>query len=340
MISARKLSLRLGLPAFAAIAALTVTAAPGVAQTAGTPGPAAKWAVGGYVAHAPAAAAAVAAPAAGVAPGIAWSGMGNDALLFYTGSDGHAYFAGLPSPTVAPAGGSLIGGPGPVFVPPGALGGTSGGVLVFARGANSALYVSGGPEMWSPLGGRLTSRPSAAAGVLGTVETIDVAVRGADGGAWLDHLTTSSATWLNLGGLVRAGTAPAAVNVGGTLYVLVVGNDHAVWVKNTTDGSHWSGWTSLGGLLSGELGAATPSAGAGIVYARGADKSLWFNEFAGTTTGVTPGWHSAFGVITSGPGAGSAGNGTGPTWAVALGTDGHIWANSGVWPARAWSKAV
>ena len=339
MISARKMSMGLGLPAFAAIAALTVGLVPGVAGAASTPGPAAKWAVGSYEAHATAATAATAAvppPAAGVAPGIAWNGTGNPALLFYTGSDRHAYFAPLTHPTAAsPAGGNLIGGPGPVFVPPGALGGTTGGTLVFGRGTNNALYVSGGPGSWNSLGGKLASRPGAAAGALGSTETIDVVVRGADGGAWLDHLTTTT-RWLNLGGRVLAGTAPAAVNTGGTLYVLVVGSNHGVWVKRTTDGSHWSGWTSLGGRLGAELGAATPSAGAGIVYARGGDNALWYNEFAGATAG----WHSAGGRITSGAGAGSVGNGTGPTWAVALATDGHIWANSGVWPAHAWSKAL
>jgi hypothetical protein len=341
MISARKLSLRLGLPAFAAVAALAMTSAPGVAQTAGTPGPVANLQVHGFAAHAPTAAAAVARPAAGVAPAVAWNGAGSPAILFYTGSDGHAYFAPLvPSTSATSAGGHLVGGPGAAFVPAGDIGGSSGFAILFGRGTNNALYLNGAPGKWFNLGGRLTSRPGVAAGSLGTSEAIDVVVRGADGAAWLDHLTTASATWRNVGGRVLAGTAPAAVNTGGTLYVLVVGTDHAVWVRHSTDASHWSGWTSLGGRLSAELGAATPSAGRGIVYARGGDNALWFNEFAGTTTGVTRGWHSAHGRITSGAGASSVGNGTGPTWAVALGNDGHIWANSGVWPAHTWSKAL
>jgi hypothetical protein len=344
MISARKLSLRSGLPAFAAIAALTVAAAPGVAQTAGTPGPVANLHVHGFAAQAPAppnASAAVAAPAAGVAPAVAWNGTGGPAFVFYTGSDGQAYAAPLTTPTsAAPQGGRLVGAPGAAFVPPGAIGGPTGSAILFGRGVSNALYLNLAPGSWGNLGGTLTSNPGVAAGSMGTSETVDVVVRGADGGAWLDHLTTSTATWLNVGGRVLAGTGPAAVNVGGTLYVLVVGADTAVWVRSTTDASHWSHWVSLGGRLSGELGAATPSAGAGIVYARGAGNALWYNEFAGTTTGVTPGWHSLGGRITSGVGGGSAGDGINPTWAVALGTDGHIWANSGVWPAHAWSRVL
>jgi hypothetical protein len=341
MISARKLSLRSGLSALAAIAALTVAAAPGVAQAAGTPRPVARWAVGGFLAHAPAAPtlpdasaapAAVAGPAKGLAPAVAWDGTA--AFLFYTGSDGRAYQAPVSPPvTASTLGGRFIGGPGAAFVP-----GTGGGVALFGRGTTNMLYVWNGGTSWVPLGGNLTSRPGVAAGTLGSVVDVDVAVRGGDGSVWVDHLTPTTATWIGLGGQVLAGTAPTAVNVGGTLYVLVVGLNHAVWDRSTTDGSNWTAWASLGGGVRGELGAATPSAGAGIVYAR-AGNALWYNEFAGTTTGVTPGWHSLGGGITSGVGAGSVGDGINPTWAVALGGNGHIWANSGVWPATAWAQA-
>src|SRR6266566_2003014 len=202
MISARKLSLRLGVSAFAAIAALTVASVPGVAQGAGAPGPVANLQVHRFAAHAPTAAAAAAAPAAGVAPAVAWNGTGSPAFLFYTGSDGHAYAAPLTSPTSAASqGGHLVGGPGAAFVPPGDIGGTTGGAILFGRGTNNALYLNVGPGRWGNLGGTLTSRPGVAAGSLGTSEAVDVAVRGADGGAWLDHLTTTTTTrWLNLGG--------------------------------------------------------------------------------------------------------------------------------------------
>ena len=341
MISARKLSLRLGLPAFAAIAALTVTSVPGVAQTAGTPGPVANLQVHGFAAHAPTAAAAVARPAAGVAPAVAWNGTGSPAILFYTGSDGHAYDAPLiPSTSAASDGGHLVGGPGAAFVPPGDLGGTTGGAILFGRGTNNALYLNVAPGKWAGLGGRLTSRPGVAAGSMGTSETIDVAVRGGDGGAWLDHLTTTSATWRNLGGRVLAGTAPAAVNTGGTLYVLIVGH-----------GPRGVGQAFHGRFALVRLGVTRRPA----------------QRRTGRCDPVGRGWHRLRPRRRQRPlvqrvrrdhyrshsrlaqrlrqdhlrgRRRSVGNGTGPTWAVALGGDGHIWANSGVWPAHAWSKAL
>ena len=110
--------------------------------------------------------------------------------------------------------------------------------------------------------------------------------------------------------------------------------------KHTADGTHWSGWTSLGGRVSGSIGQAAPANGAaGIVYARSSGNALRFNEFAGTTAGVTRGWHSLGGRVTSGVSAVFA-TANGTTWAVALGADGHIWANSGVWPAHKRSKVL
>jgi hypothetical protein len=69
----------------------------------------------------------------------------------------------------------------------------------------------------------------------------------------------------------------------------------------------------------------------GVVFVRGTDGAVWYNEFAGTTAGVTPGWHSLGGRLTSGAGAGSAPDGS--TAVVALGLDGRIWMRTGTWPA-------
>jgi hypothetical protein len=127
------------------------------------------------------------------------------------------------------------------------------------------------------------------------------------------------------------------VNAGGTLYVLAVGLDHALWVTRSTDGAHWSGWSSLGGRVAGSAGAATPAPGVAVAFARGADNAAWYNEFVGSTTGVSLGWHTLGGRLTAGVGAGSAPGGM--TWAVTLGTDNHVWQASGMWPALRWSKA-
>jgi hypothetical protein len=72
------------------------------------------------------------------------------------------------------------------------------------------------------------------------------------------------------------------------------------------------------------------------VFVRGANNVVWYNQFVGTTKGISPGWHSLGGRVTSGVGAGSAPNGS--MAVVALGPDSHIWSRSGTWPKlSAWA---
>jgi len=290
---------------------------------------------------------AVVLPMAGTTPAVAGTGDTAIPVVFaYTGSDKHGYAAPLTSPTAqTPLGGTLIGGPGEVFVPAPLGPGTA----LFARGGDNGLwafggFTAGGSPIWVSLGGVLTSRPGVAAGALsvsdGSGEAVDAVIRGSDGTIWDRELTgTAAQPWRSLGGRALAGSGPAAVNVGGTLYVLVVGTDGAVWVNRSTDGAHWSGWKPLGGRGSGDVGVATPAPGVGVVFVRGTDNAVWYNEFAGTTAGVTPGWHTLGGKSTSGVGAGSAPAGS--TSVLVLGTDHHIWMRTGTWPALgAWKKLL
>src|SRR5262249_19599605 len=143
--------------------------------------------------------------------------------------------------------------------------------------------------------------------------------------------------WRGLGGATLAGSGPAAVNVGGTLYVLALRTDGTVFVNRSTDGAHWSGWHSLGGRASGDVGVATPAPGVGVVFVRGAGNAVFYNEFVGTTSGVSRGWHSLGGSSTSGVGAGSAQNGS--MGVGVRGPDGNIWKRTGTWPKLAtWTK--
>jgi hypothetical protein len=245
-------------------------------------------------------------------------------VIFYTASDGSLL------------GGRLIGGPGAAPFHG-----------IFGRGTDNALWMSTGSAFglgtWSSFGGRLTSRPGVAAGALAVTggQSTDVVVRGADGAVWDRESTAALQPWRSLGGQVLAGTGPAAVNVGGTLYVLAVGTGRAVWVTQTTDGTRWSSWRWLGGRVSGDLGAASPAPGVGIVFARGSDNAAWYSQFAGTTAGVIPGWHSLGGRLTSGVGA--WGGSVIPdvpreTIVAVMGADNRIWQRSGSWPALApWS---
>ncbi len=321
---------RLAVPIAAVIAGLATTA-PDAAQAAGAPGP------GGSATAREAAARLAAAPVPPM-PGSTPAVQACDVhcrVVYYTGSDRRAYsFVGV---TPTSLGRRLIGGPGA-----GPFGG------IFGRGTDNALWQDLGDPFhlgkWASLGGRLTSRPGVAEGALKVKggRSTDVVVRGTDGAVWDRELSTAWRPWRGLGGRVLAGSGPAAVNVGGKLYVLAVGTDRAVWVKQTTDGTRWSCWRRLGGRFTGDLGAASPAPGVGIVFARGRDNAVWYNQFAGTTKGVTPGWHSLGGRLTSGVGAwGGSVNPDVPREVIVLvmGTDNHIWQRTGSWPALGpWAK--
>ena len=111
-----------------------------------------------------------------------------------------------------------------------------------------------------------------------------------------------------------------------------VNADGSVWVQqHPTGDGQWSAWQSLGGRASGDIGAASPAPGVGVVFVRGTDGAVWYNEFAGTTARVAPGWHSLGGQLTSGVGAGSAPGGS--TAVVVLGPNGRIYLRTGTWPA-------
>jgi hypothetical protein len=338
---ARRLRWQVAVPV-AALAAMAVAALPAAAQAAGPPGP-------GAGPNAPAfrgihgltagpAALAPVVPLTGATPAVAATGDPSTPVIFaYTGSDSHAYVAPLTAPTQQTSlGGSLIGGPGLTFVPAPAGPGTA----AFARGGNNALYVF--TTSWQSLGGGLTSRPGAGAGALSVTggEALDVVVRGGDGAVWdLESTQTSGRPWRSLGGGTLAGSGPAAVNVGGTLYVLAIRTDGSVWVNRSTDGAHWSGWHSLGGRASGDVGVATPAPGVGVVFVRGAGNAVYYNEFAGTTTGVSHGWHSLGGALTSGVGAGSVPHGS--TSVLVQGAGNHIWKRTGTWPKLAnWTLLI
>jgi len=347
---ARRLRWHVTVPAVATLAALATAALPTAAQAAGHPalGAGSRVPVFRSIAGltAGAAAQALVPPLAGATPAVAATGDTTTPVLFaYTGADKHFYAAPLTAPASAVSfGGILVGGPGLAFVP--AVGTNTAGTVAFARGGNNALYLFGGATstgapIWISLGGGLTSRPGAGAGALSVSggEAIDAVVRGGDGAVWdreINATTGAVNPWRSLGGRVLAGSGPAAVNVGGTLYVLAVGTDGRVWVNQSTDGVHWSGWKSLGGNARGDLGVATPAPGVGVVFAR-AGSAVWYNEFAGTTAGVTPGWHGLGGSLTSGVGAGSTADGS--TSVLVLGPNGRIYMRTGTWPALGnWTK--
>ena len=72
-----------------------------------------------------------------------------------------------------------------------------------------------------------------------------------------------------------------------------------------------------------------------VAFARGTDNAAWHKEFFGHTAGVTAGWHSLGGKLTSGVTALTQQEALqfGPTSVFALGRDNRAWMDSGTWPA-------
>jgi hypothetical protein len=298
--------------------ALTLAAGPAGAQTAAAP------------------------PQPGVTLGVA--GEGNERLdMFYTGTDHQVWMVHM-SPmgqnVPGPLGGQLIGGPAAVWIPPGGV--LPSGLAVFGRGTDNHLWwrhqTSSGWSRWASLGGRLTSKPNV------TVEPslggyLFVAVRGTDGAVWGRTLHGTKPVWEawnKAGGRLLAGTAPAVAINGGGLFVAAVGTTRAVWVAEDLFGGPGFVWHSIGGRTTANPGLATPAeSGAVVAFARGSDNAGWYNEFRGHTTGVTAGWHSLGGQLTSGVTALTQQEDLhySTTSVFALGPDNLAWMDSGTWPA-------
>lgn len=293
-----------------------------------------------------AAATVVPAPQAGLTPGADSFASGEKFCactidMFYTGTDGSVVSqdvsAGTPVNAPDDLGGRLVTGPGPLFVPSGVL--PAAGEAVFGEGTDGALWWTdpSAGQPWASLGGNITSKPSVITeGVGGVLGGITAFARGTDQAVWYTARTSRGwQAWTKLGGQLYPGTAPAAVYVGGTAYVVAVGADQQLYVNQTSDGARWSGWTLLGGKVSnagGDPAVTAPTASTGVVFVRGTDNAVWYDQFAGSTPGVTPGFHPAGGSVTSG-GAGATTDPNGGTHLFILGTGNVIQEASGVFPA-------
>jgi len=283
-------------------------------------------------------------PKPGVTLGVA--GEGNERLdMFYTGTDRQVWMVHMsPMGQNIPEslGGHLTGGPAAVYLLPG--GQIPSGFMVFGRGTDNRLWwrhqTSSGWSSWTSLGGNLTSKPTATIGGAMAPGAVAVFARGADGAVWgrAVHGTPSGGLawtpWFSLGGRLLAGTAPAAASNDSGSFLATVGTDHAVWVAEQLTGQVLS-WHSIGGRTTSNPGIATPSAQAAVAFVRGTDNAGWYNEFLGQTAGVTAGWHSLHGTLTSGVTAFTQAEGSvlGPTSVFALGSDSRAWIDTGTWPS-------
>jgi acylphosphatase len=114
-------------------------------------------------------------------------------------------------------------------------------------------------------------------------------------------------------------------NSDGRLEVFGVGGNRAVWhnwQKNPHAGP-WSGWASLGGVVTSDPVTVDNSDGRLELFARGTDNALWHNWQTAPHAGPWSGWASLSGIITSDPAV--VCNSDGRLEAFARGTDGALW---------------
>jgi hypothetical protein len=153
---------------------------------------------------------------------------------------------------------------------------------------------------WRSWGGLLSSAPDAVNEYSGDQ---DVFVRGTDFKLYwrVGHSGVPTGSWQRLSGAMNLTSNPsAAIDDTGTLpiHVFARGAGNHLYYRS---GPPWTAWTSLGGVLtSGPDAVVFGAFGSVYVFARGADKALWYRHFTGTAWGA---WKSLGGVITSEPGA-------------------------------------
>lgn len=274
--------------------------------------------------------------------------------LFYTGTNGQLWdvrLSNMAQRIPQSLGGKLIGGPAAVWVPPG--GPPVSGFAVFGRGTDNRLWwrhqTRSGWSAWACLGGTLTSKPAVNIGSAVAPDALTVFVRGSNGAVYgrALHGTPDGqpqwAPWVSLGGKLLPGTAPASAGNAAGLFVAAVGTDHAIYVRKGLVGKTLDAWRSVGGRTAADPGLATPSPNAVVAFVRGTDNAAWYNEFFGRTAGVTAGWHSMRGGLTSGVTTSTrrAGPSYVDTSVYALGRDNLPWANGGSWPALSgWGRVI
>jgi len=105
-------------------------------------------------------------------------------------------------------------------------------------------------------------------------------------------------------GTGRIATAPAAIVAGTTQVVFGVTSGGGLWTA-TQSGGKWGAWTSLGGTLTSQPGAAFegPNAADYAVFARGTNGAVWARDHTSAGWGA---WHSDGGNLLAGTGPAAA----------------------------------
>jgi C1A family cysteine protease/acylphosphatase len=96
----------------------------------------------------------------------------------------------------------------------------------------------------------------------------------------------------------------------------------------------WSGWASLGGVLTTDIAVFENADGRLEIFARGTDNAVWHN-WQTAPNGGWSGWASLGGVVLTAPAVGR--NNDGRLEVFAKGTDGAVWHNWQTAPNGGWS---
>ncbi|MEV6056265.1 glycoside hydrolase family 27 protein [Streptomyces sp. NPDC052107] len=212
---------------------------------------------------------------------------GDTLTTFFRGPGGtlvqHTEGGTLPARTrdlAGPVGGRILGQPA-AYVSAG------GRVDVFVRGTDDHAYrrvfTGGRWSAWQDLGGRLTDAPTVAFTDPGhwTLVARDVDGRVVQRGP--------SSGWSSLGtpgDLPVYGRPSAVVTADERVHVAVRTAADDVWTIARDASGQWSGWTSLGGTVSGSP-TLVAVGDAVVLYARAADYTLWQQRY---DDGAWQGW--------------------------------------------------
>ena len=166
--------------------------------------------------------------------------------------DASSLMADPNSGAVSAVAGSFAAGDGPA-----AVSAASGTEDLFARGQDDGLWarhLGASWGAWYPLTGILRSAPAATSSTPGT---IDVFARGADNALWSRHMLATGAwsNWYSLGGLVAS--APyGGLDCAGPARRVRHGIRQRLWTRHF-NGSTWSPWNPLAGVITAPPGAAS-----------------------------------------------------------------------------------
>ncbi|WP_261989289.1 glycoside hydrolase family 27 protein [Streptomyces sp. uw30] len=214
---------------------------------------------------------------------------GDSLSTFFRGPRGN-----LVQHTAAPEGDGTprtrdLGGPagGRILGQPAAYASSGGRIDVFVRGTDSRVYrrvfAGGGWGAWQNLGGPVTDAPSVA---FTDPAHWTLVARGADGRV---VQRGPESDWSSLGAPGDRpvyGRPSAVVDAQGRVHVAVRTSADDVWTRSRDASGEWSGWTSLGGTVSGSPTLVT-GGDAVVLYARAGDYTLWQQRYEG---GAWQGW--------------------------------------------------